>query len=113
MLGFIPDDELPHYYQNCRAFIMPQEEDFGITPIEAMSFGKPILALRKGGAIETIIEGQTGEFFNDPIPEGLADGVRRLNENYTNYDGEKIKQQARKFSTKRFKNEILKLVYNS
>src|SRR3989344_5111776 len=79
ILGFVADEELPYYHQNCKAFIMPQEEDFGITPIEAMSFGKPVLALRKGGATETILEGQTGGFFDDPIPEGLADGVRRLN----------------------------------
>src|SRR3989344_1577117 len=82
MLGFIADKQLHYYYLNCKAFILPQEEDFGITPIEAMSFGKPVLALRKGGAIETIMEGVTGEFFDDPIAEGLADGIRRLEENY-------------------------------
>lgn len=109
-LGFISDRELPYYYQNCKAFIMPQEEDFGITPIEAMLFGKPVLALRKGGAIETVIEGQTGEFFDDPIPEALADGIRRLNENYTNYNSEFIKTYAQKFSAERFRKEILNLI---
>ncbi|MDO8496637.1 MAG: glycosyltransferase [bacterium] len=113
LLGFISDEELPYYYQNCRVFIMPQEEDFGITPIEAMSFGKPVLALRKGGAVETIIEGKTGEFFNDPIPEALADGVRRLNENYQNYDPDFIKKHTEKFSVTKFRGEILKLVYNN
>ena len=112
LLGFVPDEELPYYYENCRAFIMPQEEDFGITPIEAMSYGKPVLALRKGGAIETVIEGKTGEFFDDPIPEALADGVRRLNENYSSYDPEFIKNQAQKFSVSNFREEIAKLVYN-
>ena len=110
MLGFVSDEELPYYYQNCRAFIMPQEEDFGITAVEAMSFGKPVLALRKGGAIETIIEGETGEFFDDPIPEGLADGIRRLNENYSKYNSEVIKNQVQKFSVQRFKKEVLDLV---
>ncbi|OGN06462.1 MAG: hypothetical protein A3B86_03370 [Candidatus Yanofskybacteria bacterium RIFCSPHIGHO2_02_FULL_38_22b] len=110
MLGFLPDEELPHYYQNCKAFIMPQEEDFGITPIEAMSFGKPVLALRKGGATETILEGQTGEFFDDPIPEALADGVRRLNENYQSYNSEIIKSQAQKFSVEKFQKQILDLI---
>ena len=110
MIGFVPDDKLSDYYQNCRAFIMPQEEDFGITPIEAMSFGKPVLALRKGGAIETIIEGVTGEFFDDPIPEALADGVRRLNENYSKYNPETIKSHTQKFSGVNFKNNILGLV---
>jgi len=111
-LGFIPDKELPYYYQNCRAFIMSQEEDFGITPIEAMSYGKPVLALRKGGAVETVVEGVTGEFFDDPIPEGLADGIRRLNENYLKYNPETIKNHVQKFSSERFKEEILRLVNN-
>ena len=110
LLGFMPDEELPYYYQNCRAFIMPQEEDFGLTPLEAMSFGKPTLALRKGGAIETLQEGTTGEFFDDPIPEALADGVRRLNENYHNYRPDIIKSHARQFSKEIFKKKVLELV---
>lgn len=113
LLGFVPDDQLPFYYKNCRAFIMPQEEDFGITLIEAMSFGKPVLALRKGGAVETMIEGKTGEFFEEPIPEGLADGVRRLNENYSAYNPGIIKSHAQKFSLEKFKYEMTKLVYNN
>lgn len=113
LLGFISDDELFYYYKNCRAFIMPQEEDFGITQIEAMSFGKPILALRKGGATETIIEGKIGEFFDDPIPEALADGVRRLNESYKNYNLDFIKAHSQKFSVNRFRDEISRLVYNN
>jgi len=110
ILGFKTNEEVRNYYQNCKAFIMPQEEDFGLTPIEAMSFGKPVLALRKGGALETIIEGVTGEFFDDPIPEGLADGVRRLNENYKNYSPLVIQKWAEKFSRDRFRKEMLKLI---
>ena len=90
------DDEVRDYYRNCKAFIMPQEEDFGLTPLEAMSFGKPVLALRKGGALETMVEGMTGEFFDDPIPEALADGVRRLNENYTHYSPLVIQKMGQK-----------------
>jgi len=112
-LGFVPDEELSYYYQNCRAFIMPQEEDFGLTPIEAMSFGKPVLALKKGGALETMREGVTGEFFNDPIPEDLADGVRRLNENYRNYWPDLIKSHAKQFSTEIFRKKILELTNDS
>ena len=109
-LGFVPDEELLYYYQNCRAFIMPQEEDFGLTPIEAMQFGVPTLALRKGGALETVREGITGEFFDDPIPEALADGVRRLNENYRNYRSDLIKSHVEQFSVEKFKKEIENLV---
>jgi len=110
ILGYKKDDEVRYYYKNCKAFIMPQEEDFGLTPLEAMSFGKPVLALRKGGALETIVEGVTGEFFDDPIPEAIADGVRRLNENYSNYSPLIIKKWAEKFSRDKFKEEMLKLV---
>ncbi len=109
LLLFVSDKKLSYYYQNCRAFIMPQEEDFGLTPIEAMSFGKPVLALGKGGALETVVEGMTGEFFDDPIPEALADGVRRLNENYKNYNADVIKAHVRKFSREEFRNKILSL----
>jgi glycosyltransferase involved in cell wall biosynthesis len=109
-LGERSDSTLAEYYRSCRAFIMPQEEDFGLTPIEAMSFGKPVVALRRGGAIETIIEGQTGEFFDDPIPEALADAIRRLNDNYSRYNPETIKKQASLFSAERFEKEIRKLV---
>ena len=110
ILGYKKDDEVRDYYRNCKAFIMPQEEDFGLTPLEAMSFGKPVLALRKGGALETMVEGMTGEFFDDPIPEALADGVRRLNENYTHYSHLVIQKWAKKFSRDRFREEMLKLV---
>ncbi|KKS01629.1 MAG: Glycosyl transferase group 1 [Candidatus Yanofskybacteria bacterium GW2011_GWA2_41_22] len=110
--GFKNDETLINYYKRCRAFIMPQEEDFGLTPIEAMSFGKPVLALRRGGALETVIEGITGEFFDDPIPEALADGIRRLNNNRASYNAEIIKQHTLKFSREKFKEQILALIAN-
>jgi len=109
-LGEQDDSTLIDYYRACRAFIMPQEEDFGLTPIEAMSFGKPVVALRKGGALETIVEGKTGEFFDDPIPEALVDAIRRLNENYTGYNSKTIKTHASLFSSDKFKEAIIKLI---
>ncbi len=105
-LGWQPDEIVWQYYQNCTAFIFPGEDDFGIAPVEAMSFGKPVLALSRGGALETVIEGVIGEFFEDSDPAVLADGVRRLRENLPNYDSEKIKEHAQKFSKERFTKEI-------
>lgn len=105
-LGFQSEENLARYYKNCEAFIFAGEDDFGIAPVEAMSFGKPVLAYRKGGAVETVIEGVTGEFFNDPIPEILADGVRRLKNNQEKYDAEKIMQHAEKFSRHNFEKNI-------
>ena len=109
-LGFQPEEKIAEYYQNCQAFIFPGEDDFGITPVEAMSFGKPVLAYRKGGALETIIEGETGEFFDDPIPEILADGVRRIKNNCGNYNTEKTKKQAGKFSEEGFERKMREFV---
>ncbi|HZZ99612.1 MAG TPA: glycosyltransferase, partial [Candidatus Paceibacterota bacterium] len=103
-LGRQDDEVVAEYYRSATAFIMPQEEDFGLTPLEAMSFGTPVIALRKGGATETLIEGLTGEFFDDPIPEGLADAVRRFRDGH--YDPEKIKARAKEFSIQNFKKEI-------
>ena len=111
-LGFQPEEKLFGYYQNCQALIFPGEDDFGITIVEAMAAGKPVLAYRGGGALEIIKEGETGEFFDHPIPELLAYGVKRLRKNMENYDVEKIRLQAEKFSEERFKKEIKELFIN-
>jgi len=102
--GFVDDEATVEYYQNCRAFVFAGSDDFGIAPVEAMAAGKPVLALRDGGALETVIEGKTGEFFDAPIIELLADGVRRITE--TNYDYKFIRKHSEQFSTKRFIKEI-------
>jgi len=107
IIGWQTDREVGNYYKNCEAFIFPGEDDFGIAPVEAMSFGKPVLALRAGGALETIKEGITGEFFDAATPEVLADGVRRLRENLAAYNSSVIRQWAETFSTERFKKEII------
>jgi len=104
--GFLPEERVQVYRKNCRAFIFPGEDDFGIAPVQALKAGRPVLALRAGGATETVIEGVNGEFFDWPLPEILADGVRRLLENYAAYDPEIIKKSVEKFGEKRFKEEI-------
>jgi len=109
-LGFQLEEKVAEYYQNCYAFVFPGEDDFGITIVEAMSFGKPVLAFRKGGVAEIMVEGITGEFFDDPIPEILADGIRRMKNNYHNYDSEKIIQHAEKFSKERFEENIRNII---
>ncbi len=109
-LGWQSDETTKKYFRNCRAFIFPGEDDFGIAPVEAMSYGKPVLAYRKGGAIETIIEGVTGEFFDDPATESLADGIRRLLINVNSYNPILIRKRAEKFSSERFEMEIKEFV---
>jgi len=105
-LGWKSDEVLAEFYKDCTAFIFPSEDDFGIAPVEAMSFGKPVLAFRKGGAIETVIEGKTGEFFDYQNAAVLADGMRRLRGNLKNYDPKFIQNHAQKFSKERFEKEF-------
>lgn len=105
-LGWQSDEKIREYYANARAFIFPGVDDFGMAPVEAMSFGTPVLAIRKGGAKEIVIEGQTGEFFDAATPEVIADGIRRLIENEKNYDKNVIINRAREFSKERFVREF-------
>src|SRR3990167_7329465 len=79
-LGLISDDKLAKLYSECKAFIFPQEEDFGITPLEAMASGRPVIAFRGGGAMETIIEGKTGIFFNQQTSEALEECLKTFDE---------------------------------
>jgi len=74
-LGKVPDDEIADWYSRCRAFVMPQEEDFGIAPLEAQAAGRPVIAYRAGGALETVQEGHTGVFFDAQTPEALIAAV--------------------------------------
>jgi len=109
-LGWQPDGVVKEYFQNCTALIFPGEDDFGIAPVEAMSHGKPVLAYRQGGATETVLEGITGEFFDDPATESLADGVRRLRLNLKNYSPLVIQKRAELFSPEKFKRSIKEFI---
>ena len=109
-LGWQSNKTVRKYFQNCTAFIFPGEDDFGIAPVEAMLFGKPVLAYRKGGVTETVLEGITGEFFDDSATESLADGVRRINMNINNYSPLVIKKTAEKFSQEKFEKNIKEFI---
>lgn len=107
-LGRVSDQEKKDLYEQCLAYIHPQEEDFGITAVEAMAAGRPVIAYKKGGALETIQEGVTGIFFQEQIWEDLADKLLRFRE--SDYDPQTIKTHAQKFSVKTFKELIEKFV---
>ena len=107
-LGFVSDREKAKYLSHCKAFIHPQEEDFGITPIEAMASGRPVIAYKKGGAMETVVDGLTGKFFKNQTAEDLADAVLKLNLNEVK--PQKIREHAEKFSKKQFKKDIKNFV---
>ena len=102
VMGFKDDETVKKYMENCRALIFPGEEDFGITPVEAMACGKPVLAFGKGGALETVVPGVTGEFFYEPTIASMEDGLGRLIVNELQYDAEKIHKHASEFSKQKF-----------
>lgn len=103
-LGLVGEKKLKDVYAHCRAFIFPQEEDFGISPVEAMSCGRPVIAFRSGGALEMIKEGETGIFFDEQTPENLIEAVKGFNPKY--FDPEKIQLHARQFDKEIFKDKI-------
>ncbi len=109
-LGYQPEVIKKSYLRGCFAFIFPGEEDFGISPVEAMSYGKPVLAYRAGGLQETMIEGKTGEFFDAPVPELLAEGVRRMINQAEKYDSNFIAEHSRQFSREVFEERFKYLV---
>ncbi len=107
-LGRISDEELIKLYQGALAFINPQVEDFGITMVEAMASGCPVIAYKAGGASEIVLAGETGEFFHYQTWEDLADTVVRFKPE--SYSAERIRARAEEFSLNRFKNEIKQYV---
>ncbi len=111
-LGFQLDEKLPEIYAGARAFIFPCVDDFGIAPVEAMAHGVPVLGIRKGGILETVIEGKTGEFFDGATPESIAESVKKFLEKEKQYDKEVIKNRTGEFSGERFKKEFNEYLLN-
>jgi len=95
-LGWRSNEDLRRYYQACRGLIFPGEEDFGIVPVEAMAAGCPVIAYRKGGALETIEENRTGIFFDHQTPEALIEAVERFEKK--SFDPAAISAHAQQFS---------------
>lgn len=101
---YVSDEEKAGLYRDCIAFINPQEEDFGITPLEANASGRPVIAYAAGGALETVKPGVTGEFFDEQTAESLAGALKKFDP--TRYDAKTIRTHAETFSVERFKQEI-------
>ena len=109
-LGQLTDEELIGYYQNCQAVIYPQEEDFGLVPLEAQACGKPVIAFSQGGALETVVKGKTGIFFDEQTAESLVRAVRDFGDVGLKINPKNCRKQAEKFSKERFKKEFKDLV---
>lgn len=108
-LGFRSDAELVELYKNCRAVIFPTvDEDFGIVPVEANSFGKPVIAPRSGGVLETQVEGQTAVFFEPGSLDSLIEVLKNFE--VSKFSAMDCIQNAQRFSEERFKKEFRDLV---
>jgi glycosyltransferase involved in cell wall biosynthesis len=108
-LGQVSDEELSKLYKGAKAFLaLSKDEDFGITPVESMSVGTPVIAFNGGGYKETVIDKKTGLLFDDLSSEGLISAIKQFNK--LKFDPKDCIEQAKKFSKDRFKKEIKKFV---
>jgi glycosyltransferase involved in cell wall biosynthesis len=100
VLGPQPFEELRRHYAHCQALVFPGEEDFGMVPVEAMASGRPVIAFNRGGVAESVIEGVSGTFFDEPSVDAIIDAVRRFER--MSFDPETIAETTRRFDTNRF-----------
>ncbi len=108
-LGRVSDEALWKLYGECQAFLaLAEDEDFGITVVEAQAAGRPVLAFRGGGYLETVIEGKTGLFFDKPQAESLTQAIKSLSKIRIN--PQDCRQQAKKFSQEVFQQKIKEFV---
>jgi len=103
-LGKVGELVKQELFSKCLAFLHPQEEDFGITAVEAMASGRPVIAYPKGGALETVVPGVTGEFIDEQAWEDIVGEIIRFKPE--KYNSQTIREHAKKFDTKIFKEKI-------
>jgi glycosyltransferase involved in cell wall biosynthesis len=107
-LGRRSDEEVRALYQRASVALLPGEEDFGIVPLEAQACGRPVVALGRGGALETVVPDETGLLVDEPTPEAFADAIRRVIDR--RFDPAAIRRHAEHFSRSRFGDEIEAIV---
>jgi len=106
--GRLPDPEVATAFENCRAFLFPGEEDFGMTPLEANAAGKPCVAYGSGGALESIIDGETGVLFTEPTPQSMAAAL--LRSEAIKWNPQMLRDHAEHFDTRVFSERFMQLV---
>jgi glycosyltransferase involved in cell wall biosynthesis len=104
-LGRVSDDALRELYSRCRALLLPGEEDFGITPVEALASGKPVIALGRGGALETVPP-FGGVFFDEPSEPHLANALERFEKLEPEVRAAELQEHAKRFSAAEFSRKM-------
>ncbi|MBV8149125.1 MAG: glycosyltransferase [Candidatus Eremiobacteraeota bacterium] len=108
LLGYVDDARMNDLIGNARAMIVPGEEDFGLAPLEAAAAGRPTIALRAGGARETVVEGTTGWFFDQPAPEALAALLASFEA--SRFAPERLRAHAQRFAPPQFMERLRSIV---
>jgi len=103
-LGFVPDADLPELFAGCKALIFPGLEDFGITPVQAQATGRPVIAFKGGGALDTVLPGRTGAFFAEQTVESLVEVLRHFDPDA--YDPAVLRAHAMRFDAPLFREAI-------
>jgi glycosyltransferase involved in cell wall biosynthesis len=106
--GFVADQDLPQLYANAKAVLYPQEEDYGLVPVEAQAAGTPVIAYGKGGASETVVDGTTGVLFHEQSSVALIEAVKRFEK--LKFDPVVLRDHAKKFDEEVFKKKIKEYV---
>jgi glycosyltransferase involved in cell wall biosynthesis len=107
-LGRQPDSEVNHYASRCRALLFPGEEDFGRVPLEVNAAGRPVIAFRGGGAMETVIEGVTGIFFDKLTSAALVDAIEEFE--CRSWQQQILRRHAEKFDRSVFAFRVLQFL---
>ncbi|MCI0710567.1 MAG: glycosyltransferase [Chloroflexi bacterium] len=103
-LGYVPDEDLPELFARAKAFVFPGNEDFGITPVQAQAAGRPVIAYKAGGSLDTVSEGQTGMFFEEQTVESLMDALQNFDAD--DYDPAVCRENALRFDENVFRQQI-------
>lgn len=110
-LGFVSNEQLKQLYSQAKALVFPQCEDFGIIPLEAMASGCPVIAFGKGGALETVLDGETGLHFQEQTVESLNQAIQRLEK--SSLSEKNILSQANRFSKENFNQQLIEFISKS
>ncbi|MEO8258046.1 MAG: glycosyltransferase [Acidobacteriota bacterium] len=107
-LGRLDDEQVRDQYNRAALILMPGEEDFGIVPVEAQACGRPVVALGRGGAVETVVPGETGLLVDQPTPQAFAAAIRDALSR--RFDAAVIRRHAERFGRARFGDEMTAIV---